>query len=164
MDGANEIVERTGLKFEADGLPRIAGRILGYLLLAREPKSLDEMADDLLASKTSASTNARLLERAGVVERASRPGDRRDYYRITEDLHAKLLEVRLRQLRDTQDLLADALKVASGADAVVTSRLETWLAFQTHIVEALSRAAREWSEKFENEDAPGRERTEGGKA
>ncbi len=164
MGGAKEIVERTGLKFEADGLPRIAGRILGYLLLAPEPKSLDALAGELLVSKTSASTNARLLERAGVVERASRPGDRRDYYRITEDLHARLLDVRLRQLQDTRDLLADALEVVSGDDPVVEARLRTWVAFHTHMVEAVSEASREWRERYANEDAPGRGAAGGGKA
>ena len=57
-----QLVERFGLRFEEDGLPRIAGRMLGLLMVSAEPRSLDELAEELQASKTSASTNARLLE------------------------------------------------------------------------------------------------------
>ena len=75
-------VERMGLALEADGLPRIAGRIFGLLLVSEEPRSLDELAAELRVSKASVSTNARLLEHRGVLEQVSRPADRRDYYRI----------------------------------------------------------------------------------
>ena len=47
---------------EADGLPRVAGRIFGTLLLAAEPRSLDDLASTLGVSKASISVNARLLQ------------------------------------------------------------------------------------------------------
>ena len=55
-------IERMGLAFESDGLPRIAGRIFGLLLLSEDCRSLDELAAELKVSKGSVSTNARLLE------------------------------------------------------------------------------------------------------
>ena len=64
---------RMGLLFEADGHPRIAGRIFAYLLVSDGPRSLDELARTLRVSKASASTNARLLAATGVLERVSRP-------------------------------------------------------------------------------------------
>src|SRR5215210_2205664 len=65
-------VERMGLSLEADGLPRIAGRIFGLLLVSEEARSLDDLASELRVSKGSASTNARLLEQRGLLERACR--------------------------------------------------------------------------------------------
>ncbi|HEX7238759.1 MAG TPA: hypothetical protein VF263_00725 [Longimicrobiaceae bacterium] len=49
------LIERMGLHFEADGMPRIAGRMLGHLVVRPDPRSLDELAGDL---------HARLLEHA----------------------------------------------------------------------------------------------------
>ncbi len=101
MDPARRhFIEEMGLRTEEDGLPRIAGRILGLLLLEDEPKSLDDLCDALEVSKTSASTNARLLERIGMLVRVSRRGDRRDFYRVAPDAPDRILgQVKGRMMR-----------------------------------------------------------------
>jgi DNA-binding transcriptional regulator GbsR (MarR family) len=76
-------VEGMGLISEEDGMPRIGGQIFGLLMLREDALSLDEIAAELQVSKASVSTNARLLTRMGAIERTSKPGDRRDFYRIT---------------------------------------------------------------------------------
>lgn len=79
--GMQEFIESMGLFFERFDLPRITGRILGLLLLASRPLTLDDMADALLISRASASTNVRMGVAFGMAERVGVPGDRRDYYR-----------------------------------------------------------------------------------
>ena len=108
MHPANQqFIEKMGLFFEADGAPRISGRILGLLLLTPGDCSLDDLADELQVSKASVSTNARLLESWGAVERTSRPGDRRDYYRIADDVEARMLERRLERMRSMRGLIEE---------------------------------------------------------
>jgi DNA-binding transcriptional regulator GbsR (MarR family) len=80
-----DFVEKMALTLEAQGLPRIAGRLFGFLLVHGEAYSLDDLAEQLMVSKASVSTNARLLEQHGILERSSAPGDRRDYYRMAPD-------------------------------------------------------------------------------
>lgn len=80
-----EFVEKMALTLEAQGLPRIAGRLFAFLLINGEAYSLDDLAERLQVSKASVSTNARLLEQHGILERSSAPGDRRDYYRMAPD-------------------------------------------------------------------------------
>lgn len=87
-----DFVERMGLLLEHEGLPRIAGRIFGYLLIHAGAFSLDELSERLQVSKGSVSTNARQLEMIGLVERVSEPGDRRDYYRMGPDAWERMLE------------------------------------------------------------------------
>ena len=70
---------------EADGLPRIAGRIFGYLLLNPGECSLEDLSSALGVSRASVSNDARRLAQMGLLERRSRPGDRRDYYSISPD-------------------------------------------------------------------------------
>ena len=76
-------IEEIGLFFEQRGVPRMAGRILGHLLICDPPQqSMDELATALQASKGSISTMTRLLIQLSLVERVALPGHRRDYFRI----------------------------------------------------------------------------------
>ena len=96
MDEQDRLIERLGLVFEeSDRMPRIASRILGLLLLTPGECSIDQMAERLAVSRASISVDARRLEGCGVVERVTRKGDRRDYYRIAPDHYTRTLERRL---------------------------------------------------------------------
>jgi DNA-binding transcriptional regulator GbsR (MarR family) len=76
-------IEDIGLYFEQMGLPRMAGRILGALLISDPPsQSITDLVDRLHASKSSISIMARLLMERGLIERVASPIPRRDYYRF----------------------------------------------------------------------------------
>src|SRR5918993_4637648 len=92
-------VERMGLVWEQEGIPRIAGRIFGFLLLQEDACSLDDMAASLGVSKASISTDARRLEQLQLIQRVSRPGDRRDYYSIAPDVPLRALELKIASMR-----------------------------------------------------------------
>ncbi|MQA88759.1 MAG: hypothetical protein GEU90_00795 [Gemmatimonas sp.] len=115
---SEQFIELMGRHLEEDGLPRIAGRLMGALLLSASPRSLDELTEGLAVSKASISSNARLLDVLGVVEKVTVPGDRRDYYQISDDALRRIL---LRQMERSR-LLLDRLDV--GMAAVPDSRPE----------------------------------------
>lgn len=70
-------VDDWGLAFEQGGMPRIAGRIWGWLLICEEEQEpLTVIAQTLGVSKGSVSTNARLLESAGLLKRTAVSGSR----------------------------------------------------------------------------------------
>ncbi len=76
-------IEDIGLFFEQMGMPRMAGRILGVLLISDPPaQSITDLGQKLKASKSSISIMARLLVERGLVERVASPIPRRDYYRF----------------------------------------------------------------------------------
>ena len=76
-------IEDIGLYFEQMGLPRMAGRILGALLISDPPsQSISDLSERLQASKSSISIMARLLVERGLIERVASPVPRRDYYRF----------------------------------------------------------------------------------
>jgi hypothetical protein len=76
-------IEDIGLYFEQMGLPRMAGRILGALLISDPPaQSITDLGERLKASKSSISIMARLLVERGLIERVASPVPRRDYYRF----------------------------------------------------------------------------------
>src|SRR5688572_23164357 len=121
---AMEFIDRMGLALESDGLPRIAGRIFGLLLLSEDCRSLDDLAGELRVSKGSVSTNARLLEQHGVLERNSRPSDRRDYYRIPPDLFSHTMAQRMGRWQRFHEAIGEARSTLPIRSRKVLARLE----------------------------------------
>jgi DNA-binding transcriptional regulator GbsR (MarR family) len=135
----NEFVERFAVAQEGDGLPRIAGRIFGLLLTGEGELSLDEITSQLGASKGSASVNTRLLEQRGFIERVSRPGDRRDYYRVTPDLFERTMEQRLARWHRLHDVVNYGLTAPDLCPAV-RSRLKDFEAAHNTVREVIETA------------------------
>jgi DNA-binding transcriptional regulator GbsR (MarR family) len=105
---AVEFIEQLALIAEAEGLPRIAGRIVALLVIRQEPVSFDEIVGHLKVSRGSVSTNTRLLESRGVVRRVSRLGERKDLFEAGPDFFERMLEQQLQRQRAAQRIAATA--------------------------------------------------------
>ncbi len=80
-------IEETGMIFERLGVTRMAGRILGYLMVSdKEHVSFDELTQVLQASKSSISTNLKALSNVEFVKPHTLPGDRKTYYMLSPDI------------------------------------------------------------------------------
>lgn len=132
----HDFVERLGLIWESQGLPRIAGRVVGYLMLQAEPLSLDQIATVLGVSKASVSNDARYLARLGLVELVTRRGDRRDYYVIAPDMPRRMTEQKLAEIERLSVALTDAAAAPKLAPAV-RERIRAFGEFQQRIVESI---------------------------
>ena len=92
-------IEEVGLMFEMVGMPRMSGRIFGWLLISDPAQQSNAaLADMLQASKGSISTMTRFLIQLGLIERVSLPGDRRDYFQIKDHAWSQLTKQRLVQI------------------------------------------------------------------
>ena len=143
-DKTDDFVEQIAVLLEADGLPRVAGRIFGLLLVSAEPRSLDEIAEHVGVSKASISINVRLLEEKGSVERVGRQADRRDYYRIADDILERSLEQRIARWRRFHEVIAGARQTCVIKQESVRSRLEAMDHVYQHMLDATTRALDEW--------------------
>lgn len=130
-------VEAMGLQFEADALPRTAGRVFGLLLVSTEPQAIEEMADALGVSRTSVGDNVRLMERTGAIERVVKPGDRRDHFRITQDILGRLLAFRLDRLRNFRAAFEEGLQTPGAGEEAVRHRIEAVCALLDHAIEGI---------------------------
>ena len=118
-------IEEVGLLFESSGLPRMAGRVLGWLLISNPPhQSPGELADVLQASKGSISTMTRLLEQIGLIERISLPGQRRDYFRIKPNAWSELSKRRMAQITAFRQLAERGLEILQEEDRQLRDRLQ----------------------------------------
>jgi DNA-binding transcriptional regulator GbsR (MarR family) len=90
------------------GMPPMAGRMWAYLAICEPPQqTAAEIATRLKASRGSISSMARLLEHVGLVQRGTRPGDRREYFSIPPGGAHGLMERSAQQLRASREV-ADA--------------------------------------------------------
>ena len=88
----DRFIEQKGMEYQAEGLPRIAGRLIGLMLIEDGPFGFNHLAVRLKVSRGSISTNTRLLENLGLIDRVSKPGERGDYFQLSPTPFSSLLE------------------------------------------------------------------------
>jgi len=154
-EAIEEFVERMGLMLETEGLSRIAGRLVGFLMVHPEAYSLDELAEQLKVSKASISTNARHLEEHRVLERTSNPGDRRDYYRMKPDVWQGML----RTAQNRWDAMRELFTTTAAAlpDDLEVAKARLIEAEQVHLlmIDGVERMLERWSRLREEREAAG---------
>jgi hypothetical protein len=123
------------------GVPAVAARLYGYLLLCPRPVSLDQITTDLGISKSSASVAARLLESYTLARRHSEPGTKRALYAVADDYEAMIL-----QQNRLLDALAGQLNAGAGiaASKAVSARLEEMADFYRLMRGAMEDAMSRW--------------------
>jgi DNA-binding transcriptional regulator GbsR (MarR family) len=120
-----QFVEDYGVFIESRGqLPRMAGRIMGQLLLADEElQTQADLCEALQASVGAISSTLRLLQERGYVERVSRPGVRKDFYRIATDIWTRNLENARRHYDAFGELTARGLEISKHVNDGAQARL-----------------------------------------
>lgn len=78
------VLEGVGREVAASfpGITRLGGQIVAALYLADEPRSMDDLAEELDRSKSNIFANLRALEGAGIVERRRTTGARSDQFAL----------------------------------------------------------------------------------
>ncbi len=126
---AERFVELMGRHFEEEGAARIAGRLMGVLLLNEGPASLDDLVEQLRVSKASVSMNARRLELLGIAERVTIAGDRRDFYRVADDFRERMLSRMVERTRLMIERLSVGRNAVCGGPAEMRERFDAVIGF-----------------------------------
>lgn len=161
--GAARFVEGMGLYYERLGVPRIGGRILGLLMIAERPLTLDDMARALKVSRASISTNARMNVAVGMVEHVSLPGDRRDYYTFSPGAWTRRIETAVPLLEVMRRLAEQGLDAIDPENVTGRERLSTAIEFCDFYKRESEASLARWKERIaDSASAPprreGRER------
>jgi DNA-binding transcriptional regulator GbsR (MarR family) len=87
INARQAFIEETGLVYEKIGMTRMAGRILGYMMVSdKEHISFNEFTEVIHASKSSISTNLKALMEVGYIKMVSLPTDRKTYYKLNNEI------------------------------------------------------------------------------
>ncbi|MGI5273093.1 GbsR/MarR family transcriptional regulator [Nonomuraea sp. CA-218870] len=123
-DAELDFVDEVAAFFAAEGLPHIAGRVIGWLLICDPPEqSAAQLALALQVSRSSISSTTRLLTPSGLVEGVRRRGDRQEYFRIAADGWSRMLAGRYARTTAFRQVTERGLAVLSGADPGRRERL-----------------------------------------
>jgi DNA-binding transcriptional regulator GbsR (MarR family) len=118
-------IEDISLYFEQMGLPRMAGRIVGVLLISDPPEqSLTDLCEVLRASKSAISTSARLLDEMGLIERVPSPVPRQICFRFTRGGWVVFMRMRLRLMASLHQIAERGLELLKDEDPAMRARLQ----------------------------------------
>ncbi|MDR7314582.1 MarR family transcriptional regulator [Brevibacillus nitrificans] len=106
-------IEEIGLHHESQGISRIAGLILGLLMVTEGALSAEQIASSLKVSLGSVSTNIRLLLQTGHVEKKGVTGDRVTYYIFSPNAMEKEVLSALKRAASLQTILEKGAQIES---------------------------------------------------
>ena len=145
-------VEDFGLMFEGYGLPRMVGRVLGALLISDPPElSAEELAEALQASRGSISSATRSLIQLGLVGRRTKPGERRDYFRMKPGAWDELMRRELESLTRFRQMAERGLDIANSDSPEAQRNLEEMRDFYAHWEKELPTVLERWEKDKEKE-------------
>ena len=114
MNEREKYIEEVGLFYEKYGLPKMAGRIRGYLFSSeKDDNSFQQLREALKASKGSISGNLSLLLTYEMIEKHMIVGDRKSYYKIAQNTLVNILEAKVKSVTEMRIILAKGLHLNS---------------------------------------------------
>ena len=119
-----QFIEELGLLTEKSGGAKTLGRIFAYLLLADKPKTLDEIAAELLFSKATASLTIRQGLMIRFFEKVSIPGERKDYYRVNAQSWINTMSEKINALSEWERLIDFGLGFMPSVNLAALENLE----------------------------------------
>ncbi|WP_369182061.1 GbsR/MarR family transcriptional regulator [Streptomyces sp. Y1] len=143
-EAVNRFTERFAMHLADVGFPRMPARVFAGLITADHDRaSAAELAALLRASPSAVSVALRHLIRLGLVTREREPGERRDRYRILDDLWYEVFTHRDTTLARWEEGLREGL-AAVGPDTRAGVRLTETLEFFAFLRTELDRLIRKW--------------------
>jgi DNA-binding transcriptional regulator GbsR (MarR family) len=146
-DEQREYIESMGVFFEHYGLPRLVGRLLSLLMLADRPLTLDDMAQALLVSRASVSTNIRIALHNEYAVRVGILGDRRDYYRFSDDVWVRRTQIMVDASKASRAMAERGLATLAPDDTRARERLEEMREYCDFSIEESRKMQARWLER-----------------
>ncbi|EHR58954.1 GbsR/MarR family transcriptional regulator [Saccharomonospora cyanea] len=107
-----EWAEQVSMYLARDGVPPIAGRVLGWLMVCDPPEqSAGQISAAIGASRASLTSNLRVLSSMGFLTSRTRPGERTVYYRMAEGAWAGVVRRQLASITSFLDITGRGLEL-----------------------------------------------------
>jgi DNA-binding transcriptional regulator GbsR (MarR family) len=123
-DEEEAFIDRWSRILASEGLPPVAGRLWAWLLVCEPPEqSVEQIAHAIGASRGAISGAVRMLEPSGLIVRIRRRGDRREYWRTSQDAVIHSLQAKERATRPSLQALDDVIGALSDRSDESLARL-----------------------------------------
>ncbi|WP_084962881.1 GbsR/MarR family transcriptional regulator [Thermoactinospora rubra] len=137
-----EWVERVAMYLARDGVPPIAGRVLGWLMVCDPPEqSAGQISEDIGASRASLTSSLRLLSGMGFLTWRTKPGERTIYYRLADNAWAIVVRQQIAGIAAFLEIARDGMRLI-GPDKRIKQAEATfeWMAKAFHNASPLEEA------------------------
>jgi len=138
-------IEQAADVLDEDELPHMAGRVVGALLVCVPPHmSLDQLAEDVQASKGAISMATQLLLRLGFLERISLPGERRHYYALRPNFLEDVMSERTEHILRHRQLFEAGMQLLRGEPLEAKTRLIELQAYLDFFADEIPGLSERW--------------------
>ena len=145
MTALEAYIEDVGLFYERFGLPKMAGRMIGYLMaIPSEKVSFDDIRQQLRASKGSVSSNINLLLNQRLIEKFMIPGDRKSYFRFSSRTMFRILDDKLNATAEVREIFSRANTLNTDHKSAKRKQLEEIIDFYAFMESELPRLKERW--------------------
>ncbi len=149
------IITDFGNGYASFGNSELMGRVVGLLLCATEPMTVDQIAAELQVSKSPVNQICNRLEEVKLIRRAWVKGERKYHYEIVDNVFlqaslnlSRLTEGNVQIAERNLQLLAAKYKTAKAAERpalmVMAQRLLEMREFHRKLLESYQRFIEEW--------------------
>ncbi|OXM62555.1 MULTISPECIES: GbsR/MarR family transcriptional regulator [Amycolatopsis] len=146
-EAVRRYVERLALVLTQLGIQRMAARVVAALMVTDDGRlTAGELAEKLQVSPAAVSGAVRYLEQVGLVERQREPGERRDHFRVLDDLWYASMRKRDRFMEMWRDAAEEGVD-AVGADTPAGRRLADTRDFLSFIIKELPLLFERWEKE-----------------
>ncbi len=144
----HDFVDEVAVFFAQEGMPLIAGRVIGWLLISDPAEqSAADLAQVLDVSRSSISSSVRLLTPSGLVESVRKRGDRQEYLRISPDGWSRMLASRYAKTAAFRQVVERGLGVLGDSASSRSERLEHVAELYRFLEEELPAMWRRWEQR-----------------
>ncbi len=152
-DAVRRYVESLGLVLSQIGMPRMSARVFSALMTTDDARlTAADLASQLSVSPAAISGAVRYLEQIGLVAKEREPGERRDHYRLFDDLWYATFLKRDRMIIMWRDAAANGME-ALGEDSPSGKRLAEMRDFLSFMMEELNGMYERWHKLREEKNA-----------
>jgi DNA-binding transcriptional regulator GbsR (MarR family) len=143
-----EQVEKFGVLLEKFGFQRMAGRIIGFLILAEPPhKTFDEIREYLQASKSSVSIALQVLIMKNLVTYFTLPGDRKRYFKFIAESWTDMLKNDVGRGAALRDILNESVALREDDHPAFNEGLKKMADFHDFMSKIVPELINKWIEE-----------------
>ena len=148
MTTKEKYIEDVGLFYENYGLPKMAGRILGYLISSESGNnSFDDLKEALKASKGSISGNLNLLLTQKMIEKHMISGDRKSYYKISLNSLENIMAAKMKSVTEFKLIFKRGIEFNSDEDSLNKKNLSEILKYYEFLEQEIPLLKIKWDKK-----------------
>jgi predicted transcriptional regulator len=148
-DAVRRYIESLGLVLTQLGMQRMPARVFAALMVTDEGKlTASELAQKLSVSPAAISGAVRYLEQIGLAAKERAPGERRDHYRLVDDLWYATFLKRDRMMVMWRDAAQDGIS-ALGEDSPAGRRLAEMRDFLSYLIKEIPVLFERWHRERE---------------